>query len=53
MKGLITSKDVVTHALTIVRLWGFPTYLRCLRAVVSRRPTTFLSVVCAGALDRA
>jgi hypothetical protein len=53
MKGLITSKDVVTHALTIVRLWGFPTYLRCLRAVVSRRPATFLSIVSAGAMDRA
>ena len=53
MKGLITSKDVVSHALTIVRLWGFPTYLRCLRAGVSRRPTTFLSIVSAGAMDRA
>jgi hypothetical protein len=53
MKGLITRKEVVTHALIIVRLWGFPTYLRCLRAVVSRRPTTFLSIVSAGAMDRA
>ena len=50
MKGLITSRDVVTHALTIVRLWGFATYLRCLRAAVSRRPTTFLAVVYAGAV---
>jgi hypothetical protein len=53
MKGLITGKDVMTHALTIVRLWGLPTYLRCLRAVVSRRSTTFLSIVSAGAMDRA
>jgi hypothetical protein len=53
MKGLITSKNVVTHAFTIVRLWGFPTYLRCVRAVVSRRPTPFLSIVFAGAMDRA
>jgi hypothetical protein len=52
MKGLITSKEVVTHALTIVRLWGVPTYLRCLRAAVSRHPTTFLSIVAAGAMDR-
>lgn len=53
MKGLITSKELVTHAVTIVRLWGLPTYLRCLRAVVSRRPTTFLAIVCAGARDPA
>jgi hypothetical protein len=53
MKGLITSKDVVTHALTIIRLWGIPMYLRCLRAVAARRPTTFLSIVSAGAMDRA
>lgn len=53
MRGLITSKDVVTCALTIVRLWGFPTYLRCLRAVVSRRPTTFLAIVSAGAVNHA
>lgn len=45
MKGLITSRDVVTHAFTIVRLWGFATYLRCLRAALSRRPTTFLAIV--------
>jgi hypothetical protein len=45
MRGLITSRDVVLHAFTIIRLWGVPTYLRCLRAAVSRRPTTFLSVV--------
>jgi hypothetical protein len=48
MKGLITSRDVVTHAFTIVRLWGFATYLRCLRAAMSRRPTTFLAIVSAG-----
>ena len=43
----------MTQAFTIVRLWGFATYLRCLRAAVSRRPTTFLAVVSAGAIDRA
>jgi hypothetical protein len=48
MKGLITGRDVVVHAFTIIRLWGWPTYLRCLRATVSRRPTTFLAVVAAG-----
>jgi hypothetical protein len=50
MKGLITSRDVVTHAFTIVRLWGFATCLRCLRAALSRRPTTFLAIVSAGAI---
>ncbi len=48
MKGLITSRDVVTQAFTIVRLWGLATYLRCLRAALSRRPTTFLAIVSAG-----
>jgi hypothetical protein len=47
MRGLITSRDVVLHAFTIIRLWGLPAYLRCLRATLSRRPTTFLAVVCA------
>ena len=47
MRGLITGKDVVRHAFTIIRLWGLPTYLRCLRATMSRRPTTFLAAVCA------
>ncbi|HVI96793.1 MAG TPA: hypothetical protein VM753_22420 [Anaeromyxobacter sp.] len=45
MRGSITSKDVVLHAFTIVRLWGLPMYLRCLRAMFSRTPTTFLAVV--------
>jgi hypothetical protein len=53
MRGLITSRDVVTHAYTIVRLWGFATFLRCLRAALSQRPTTFLETVSAGALDGA
>ena len=45
MKGMITGRDVVRHTFTIIRLWGLPTYVRCLRATVSRRPTTFLAVV--------
>jgi hypothetical protein len=47
MRGLITGRDVVLNAFTIIRLWGVPTYLRCLRATLSRSPTTFLAVVCA------
>ena len=45
MRGLITGRDVVLHAFTIIRFFGLPTYVRCLRATLSRRPTTFLAVV--------
>lgn len=45
MKGLITGRDVVLHTFTIIRLWGLPTYVRCLRAALSRSPTTFLAVL--------
>lgn len=45
MRGLITGREVVVHAFTIIRLWGVKTYLRCLCAAVSRTPTTFLAVV--------
>jgi hypothetical protein len=42
MQGTITSKEVILHWVTIVRLWGARCYLRCLRAAVSRTPSTFL-----------
>ncbi len=45
MRGLITSRDVALHAFTIIRLWGVRTYLRCVRAALSREPTTFLAFV--------
>ena len=45
MKGTITGKDVMLHSLTIVRLWGVPTYLGCLWAAITRRPSTFLGVL--------
>lgn len=47
MQGLITAKDVLCHPVIIVRSWGPTTYLRCLRALVSRRRATFLSVAVA------
>lgn len=47
MQGLITGRHVVLHAFTIIRLWGLQPYLRCLRATLSRRPTTFLAVISA------
>jgi hypothetical protein len=45
MQGAITGKDVILHWRTIVRLWGWPTYLSCLRAAVSRKHSTFLRVL--------
>ncbi len=45
MQGTITSKDVFLHSFTILRLWGPTVYIRCLRAVVRRRPCTFLGVL--------
>jgi hypothetical protein len=45
VQGTITSRDVFFHAFTIVRLWGPSFYLRCVRAVASRRPCTFLGVL--------
>lgn len=45
MRGVITSKDVIRHSVTILRCFGPRAYVRCLRAALSRRPSTFLEVV--------
>jgi hypothetical protein len=45
MRGAITGKDVVVNSVAIVRLWGLRTYLHCLWAAVTRRPSTFLGVL--------
>ena len=45
MQGVITGRDVVRHSITIIRLWGLPTYLRCLRGILRRRSCTFLEVL--------
>lgn len=45
MQGVITGRDVLRHSFTILRLWGPATYLRCLRAMFTRRPCTFLEVI--------
>lgn len=45
MKGTITGRDVILHSFTILRCWGPGCYLRCLKAMVSRRPSTFLDVL--------
>ena len=47
MQGTITSKDVLIHSVTIVRLWGPAFYVRCLRAIASGRSCTFLDVLAA------
>jgi len=45
VQGTITSRDVLRHSFTILRLWGPGCYVRCLRAIVSRRVCTFLEVI--------
>ena len=45
VRGAITSRDLLLHAFTIVRLWGPGFYVRCLRAAASGRPCTFLDVL--------
>ena len=45
VRGTITGKDVLLQSVTILRLWGPAFYVRCLRAMVSRRPCTFLEVL--------
>ena len=47
VQGTITSRDVLFHSLTILRLWGPAFYLRCVKAIASRRPCTFLEVLAA------
>lgn len=45
VQGSITSKDVFIHSFTILRLWGPGFYLRCVKAIASRRSCTFLEVL--------
>jgi hypothetical protein len=45
MRGLITGRHVLRHAIIIIRCWGVPTFARCLWAVLTRRSTTFLTVI--------
>ncbi len=52
MQGVITGRDVLRHSLTILRLWGPSCYLRCLRAIVTRRSCTFLEVLYEGSGSR-
>jgi hypothetical protein len=45
MRGVITRMDVLVHSRTIVKLFGWRAYVRCLRAAFSPAPTTFLATV--------
>jgi len=47
IRGVITSRDVLLNGRTILREFGPRAYLRCCVAMLLRRPTTFLSCVCA------
>ena len=43
--GLITRREVIRNGWTIVREFGPAAYGRCVLALVTRRPSTFLAVV--------
>jgi hypothetical protein len=45
IQGLITSKDVLWRAGSIVRNYGVRRYLRCVGALLSGRRTTFLELI--------
>jgi len=45
VQGTITSRDVLRHSVTILRLWGPGFYLRCVLAIASGRSCTFLDVL--------
>lgn len=51
MRGVITTRDVVIHLGLIWREFGPGCFLRCLRAIIVRKETTFLDVM-AGAPSR-
>ncbi len=44
ISGSITTRDVLLNASTIVRSFGLSTFLRCLRALLTGRRTTFLEL---------
>ena len=45
IQGLITTSDVLQHSKLIVERFGLAVYLRCCKAVLLRRRTTFLECV--------
>ena len=47
MQGYITGRHLFTHGGAIIRAFGLRCWLRCLGALLSPTPTTFLAVACA------
>ena len=45
MVGIITGREVVAHFALIWREFGLLCLVRCVRACVNRRRTTFLDIV--------
>jgi hypothetical protein len=45
IEGTITTKHVLRHPLIIINEFGVATFLRCVRACLGNRPTTFLALV--------
>jgi hypothetical protein len=45
MQGFITGKHVVRYGVSIIRSFGIVCWLRCVAALLSAEPTTFLAVV--------
>jgi hypothetical protein len=43
--GVITTREVLRHAGTIVREFGAGAWIRCCLAIVTQRQTTFLACV--------
>jgi len=46
MQGFITGRHVVRYSALIIREFGLGCWLRCLAALLSTHPTTFLAVAC-------
>jgi len=46
MLGMITGKHLFLNGTTIIRGFGLGCWLRCLVALFSPEPTTFLAVAC-------
>ncbi len=44
IRGTITTRDVLLNSSTIVRGFGLGTFVRCLRALLMGRRTTFLEL---------
>jgi len=43
--GIVTSKHVLLHPAAIVQDFGLSTWLKCCKAILTNRRTTFLGLV--------